>query len=133
MSEAACYGGWARGCEETLQRIPAAGWVVSWVARLQATPTRAVRPAKPLPARPPSRACLPAHCSFREQPVLPPNAPPAHMRMAAPLPHLPRSFREQPVLPFNAFGTMAIAREEFDSNSGSSQFFWLLKVRAPPL
>ena len=38
------------------------------------------------------------------------------------------SFRESPVLPFNAFGTMAIAREEFDSNSGSSQFFWLLKV-----
>lgn len=36
-------------------------------------------------------------------------------------------FREQPVLPFNAFGTMAIAREEFDDNSGSSQFFWLLK------
>lgn len=36
-------------------------------------------------------------------------------------------FRESPVLPFNAFGTMAIAREEFDSNSGSSQFFWLLK------
>lgn len=32
------------------------------------------------------------------------------------------------MLPFNAFGTMAIAREEFDSNSGSSQFFWLLKV-----
>jgi cyclophilin family peptidyl-prolyl cis-trans isomerase len=37
------------------------------------------------------------------------------------------SFRESPVLPFNAFGTMAIAREEFDANSGSSQFFWLLK------
>ncbi|EFN59625.1 hypothetical protein CHLNCDRAFT_33486 [Chlorella variabilis] len=36
-------------------------------------------------------------------------------------------FRESPVLPFNAFGTMAIAREEFDPNSGSSQFFWLLK------
>jgi cyclophilin family peptidyl-prolyl cis-trans isomerase len=36
-------------------------------------------------------------------------------------------FRESPVLPFNAFGTMAIAREEFDANSGSSQFFWLLK------
>ena len=32
------------------------------------------------------------------------------------------------MLPFNAFGTMAIAREEFDPNSGSSQFFWLLKV-----
>lgn len=39
-------------------------------------------------------------------------------------------FRESPVLPFNAFGTMAIAREEFDSNSGSSQFFWLLKARS---
>lgn len=39
-------------------------------------------------------------------------------------------YRESPVLPFNAYGTMAIAREEFDSNSGSSQFFWLLKVRA---
>ncbi|KAL4856839.1 Peptidyl-prolyl cis-trans isomerase [Chlorella vulgaris] len=36
-------------------------------------------------------------------------------------------FRESPVLPFNAFGTLAIAREEFDSNSGSSQVFWLLK------
>ncbi|KAL4447585.1 hypothetical protein ABPG75_004804 [Micractinium tetrahymenae] len=36
-------------------------------------------------------------------------------------------YREQPVLPFNAFGTMAIAREEFENNSGSSQFFWLLK------
>ena len=40
-------------------------------------------------------------------------------------------FREQPVLPFNAFGTLAMAREEFDDNSASSQFFWLLKVRAP--
>ncbi|PSC68158.1 Peptidyl-prolyl cis-trans chloroplastic [Micractinium conductrix] len=36
-------------------------------------------------------------------------------------------FRESPVLPFNAYGTMAIAREEFNANSGSSQFFWLLK------
>lgn len=36
------------------------------------------------------------------------------------------------MLPFNAFGTMAIAREEFDANSGSSQFFWLLKVRGHP-
>lgn len=36
-------------------------------------------------------------------------------------------FNEQPRLPFNAFGTMALAREEFDANSGSSQFFWLLK------
>jgi cyclophilin family peptidyl-prolyl cis-trans isomerase len=41
-------------------------------------------------------------------------------------------FRESPVLPFNAFGTMAIAREEFDPNSGSSQFFWLLKVGRSP-
>ena len=37
-------------------------------------------------------------------------------------------FNEQPVLPFNAFGTMALARSEFESNSGSSQIFWLLKV-----
>ena len=39
-----------------------------------------------------------------------------------------RRYREQPTLPFNAYGTMAIAREEFEANSGSSQFFWLLKV-----
>lgn len=37
-------------------------------------------------------------------------------------------FNEQPVLPFNAFGTLALARSEFESNSGSSQVFWLLKV-----
>lgn len=30
-------------------------------------------------------------------------------------------------LPFNAFGTLAMAREEFDNNSASSQIFWLLK------
>ncbi|XP_024366901.1 peptidyl-prolyl cis-trans isomerase CYP38, chloroplastic isoform X3 [Physcomitrium patens] len=30
-------------------------------------------------------------------------------------------------LPFNAFGTMAMARQESDNNSGSSQVFWLLK------
>lgn len=37
-------------------------------------------------------------------------------------------FNEQPVLPFNAFGTMAMARGEFDTNSASSQVFFLLKV-----
>ncbi|CAM8930434.1 unnamed protein product [Rhodiola kirilowii] len=36
-------------------------------------------------------------------------------------------YKAQTKLPFNAFGTMAMAREEFDSNSGSSQIFWLLK------
>jgi cyclophilin family peptidyl-prolyl cis-trans isomerase len=36
-------------------------------------------------------------------------------------------FNEQPVLPFNAFGTMALARAEFEANSASSQFFFLLK------
>ncbi|KAI5061074.1 hypothetical protein GOP47_0023579 [Adiantum capillus-veneris] len=30
-------------------------------------------------------------------------------------------------LPFNAFGTLAMAREEFENNSASSQIFWLLK------
>ncbi|KAL6520293.1 cytochrome P450 monooxygenase 38 [Orobanche minor] len=30
-------------------------------------------------------------------------------------------------LPFNAVGTMAMAREEFENNSASSQVFWLLK------
>ncbi len=30
-------------------------------------------------------------------------------------------FNEQPVLPFNAYGTLAVARAEFDNNSGSSQ------------
>ena len=37
-------------------------------------------------------------------------------------------FTDQPVLPFNAYGTMALARGEFEANSGSSQVFWLLKV-----
>jgi cyclophilin family peptidyl-prolyl cis-trans isomerase len=36
-------------------------------------------------------------------------------------------FNDDPALPFNAFGTMALARQEFDANSGSSQVFWLLK------
>ena len=30
------------------------------------------------------------------------------------------------VLPFSAYGAMGWAREEYDANSGSSQFFWLL-------
>lgn len=34
---------------------------------------------------------------------------------------------EQPVLPFNAYGTLAMARSEFEPNSGSSQFFFLLR------
>jgi cyclophilin family peptidyl-prolyl cis-trans isomerase len=37
-------------------------------------------------------------------------------------------FNEQPVLPFNAFGSLALARSEFETNSGSSQIFWLLKA-----
>ncbi|KAF3342080.1 peptidyl-prolyl cis-trans isomerase [Carex littledalei] len=36
-------------------------------------------------------------------------------------------YKAQTRLPFNAFGTMAMAREEFDNNSASSQVFWLLK------
>jgi len=36
-------------------------------------------------------------------------------------------FNEQPRLPFNAYGTMAMARSEFEPNSGSSQFFFLLR------
>ncbi|CAL9146989.1 peptidyl-prolyl cis-trans isomerase CYP38, chloroplastic [Musa acuminata AAA Group] len=36
-------------------------------------------------------------------------------------------YKAQTRLPFNAFGTMAMARDEFDNNSGSSQVFWLLK------
>lgn len=36
-------------------------------------------------------------------------------------------YKAQTKLPFNAFGTMAMAREEFENNSGSSQVFWLLK------
>jgi len=34
---------------------------------------------------------------------------------------------DQPRLPFNAYGTMAMARSEFEPNSGSSQFFFLLR------
>ena len=30
------------------------------------------------------------------------------------------------VLPFQAFGTLGMARSEFEANSASSQFFWLL-------
>jgi cyclophilin family peptidyl-prolyl cis-trans isomerase len=33
---------------------------------------------------------------------------------------------EATVLPFSAYGAMGWAREEYDANSGSSQFFWLL-------
>mmetsp|Transcript_5139 Transcript_5139/g.6639 ORF Transcript_5139/g.6639 Transcript_5139/m.6639 type:complete len:502 (-) Transcript_5139:199-1704(-) len=33
---------------------------------------------------------------------------------------------EATVLPFNSYGAMGWAREEYDANSGSSQFFWLL-------
>lgn len=36
-------------------------------------------------------------------------------------------YNEQPVLPFNAYGTLAVARSEFENNSGSSQVFFLLK------
>ncbi|GAB2278165.1 Peptidyl-prolyl cis-trans isomerase, chloroplastic [Dionaea muscipula] len=36
-------------------------------------------------------------------------------------------YKSQTKLPFNAFGTMGMAREEFDNNSASSQIFWLLK------
>jgi cyclophilin family peptidyl-prolyl cis-trans isomerase len=36
-------------------------------------------------------------------------------------------FNEQPVLPVNAFGTLAMARSEFETNSASSQIFFLLK------
>lgn len=35
--------------------------------------------------------------------------------------------RAQPVLPFNSFGTLAMARNEFETNSASSQIFFLLK------
>lgn len=65
------------------------------------------------------RCCPPPRLA--PQPLLAPHS------LATPK-HRDRRFRESPVLPFNAFGTMAIAREEFDSNSGSSQFFWLLKA-----
>jgi cyclophilin family peptidyl-prolyl cis-trans isomerase len=33
---------------------------------------------------------------------------------------------EATVLPFSSYGAMGWAREDFDPNSGSSQFFWLL-------
>ena len=33
---------------------------------------------------------------------------------------------EATVLPFSSYGAMGWAREEYDPNSGSSQFFWLL-------
>lgn len=36
-------------------------------------------------------------------------------------------YNDQPVLPFNAYGTLAMARAEFDNNSASSQVFFLLK------
>ncbi|KAK8969781.1 hypothetical protein KSP40_PGU004474 [Platanthera guangdongensis] len=36
-------------------------------------------------------------------------------------------YKAQTKLPFNAFGTMAMARDEFENNSASSQLFWLLK------
>ncbi|KAH9300859.1 hypothetical protein KI387_012442, partial [Taxus chinensis] len=36
-------------------------------------------------------------------------------------------YKAQTKLPFNAFGTMAMARDEFQNNSASSQVFWLLK------
>ncbi|KAM0938103.1 putative peptidylprolyl isomerase [Dioscorea sansibarensis] len=36
-------------------------------------------------------------------------------------------YKSQTRLPFNAFGTMAMARAEFENNSASSQVFWLLK------
>ena len=40
-------------------------------------------------------------------------------------------FNDDPQLPFNAYGTLALARQEFETNSGSSQVFWLLKARWP--
>lgn len=36
-------------------------------------------------------------------------------------------YKARTKLPFNAFGTMAMARDEFDNDSASSQVFWLLK------
>ena len=35
-------------------------------------------------------------------------------------------FREEPVLPFSAYGAVAMARPEFETNGGSSQFFFFL-------
>lgn len=37
------------------------------------------------------------------------------------------AYKATTTLPFNAFGTMAMAREEFSNDSASSQIFWLLK------
>lgn len=36
-------------------------------------------------------------------------------------------YNDIPALPFNAYGTLAMARTEFEANSASSQVFWLLK------
>lgn len=36
-------------------------------------------------------------------------------------------YKARTKLPFNAFGTLAMAREEFANDSASSQIFWLLK------
>lgn len=68
------------------------------------------------------------------QQILPCKPAPAHGPLPSPpLPPGPLlcRFNETPVLPFNAFGTMALARSEFETNDASSQFFFLLKVRAP--
>ncbi len=65
---------------------------------------------------------LPSPAVNRPRPVVTTGTAPTPARLY-------RRYREQPVLPFNAYGTMAIAREEFENNSGSSQFFWLLKAR----
>ena len=35
-------------------------------------------------------------------------------------------YRDQPVLPFSAYGAVAMARPESDTNGGSSQFFFFL-------
>lgn len=35
-------------------------------------------------------------------------------------------YRDQPVLPFSAYGAVAMARPEFDTNGASSQFFFFL-------
>lgn len=35
-------------------------------------------------------------------------------------------YRDEPVLPFSAYGAVAMARPEFDTNGGSSQFFFFL-------
>ncbi|XP_024533837.1 peptidyl-prolyl cis-trans isomerase CYP38, chloroplastic [Selaginella moellendorffii] len=36
-------------------------------------------------------------------------------------------YKAKTKLPFNAFGTLAMARDEFENDSASSQIFWLLK------